>query len=161
MVSRRFEIMPGDLTDARVIALIREHLQGMHASSPPGSVYALDLSGLQHPDVAFFTAWQGEELLGCAALKHLDATSGEIKSMRTAAAHLRKGVAARLLEHLLALARARRYRRVSLETGTGAPFEAALQLYARYGFEVGAPFGDYAATTFNRFLHLAIDDGRE
>lgn len=155
------EISHGDLNDARVIALIGEHLRGMHASSPPGSVYALDLSGLQRPDVAFFTAWQGEELLGCAALKHLDAATGEIKSMRTAAAHLRKGVAARLLEHLLALARARGYRRVSLETGTGAPFEAALRLYARYGFEVGAPFGDYVATSFNRFLHLAIDDGRE
>lgn len=154
-------ITPGDFTDPRVVALIREHLHGMHESSPPGTVYALDLSGLQTPDIAFFTAWQGDELLGCAALKHLDASTGELKSMRTAAAHLRKGVAARLLEHLLALAKTRGYRRVSLETGTGAPFEAALSLYARYGFVVGAPFGDYTPTTFNRFLHLAIDDGRE
>lgn len=155
------QVIPGDLADPRVVDLIREHLQGMHASSPPGSVYALDLSGLQTPDISLFTAWQGEALLGCAALKQLDARSGEIKSMRTAAAHLRKGAAARLLEHLLALARSRGYRRVSLETGTGAPFEPALSLYARYGFEVGAPFGGYTPTTFNRFLHLALDDRGE
>lgn len=161
MSNHAVRIIPGDFTDRRVLGLIGEHLQGMHASSPPGSVYALDLSGLQTPDIEFFTAWQDEELLGCAALKHLDANTGEIKSMRTAAAHLRKGVAARLLEHLLTLARSRGYRRLSLETGSGAPFEPALRLYERYGFQVGAPFGGYTPTTFNRFLHLTIDDRRE
>lgn len=149
-------IEPGDFTDPRVVALLREHLEGMHASSPPGTVHALDLSALQRPEITFVTAWQDRELLGCGALKQIDETHGELKSMRTAAAHLRKGVAARILEHLLTLARTRNYRRVSLETGSGPPFEAALALYRRYGFTSGAPFGDYEATPFNQFLHLEL-----
>jgi putative acetyltransferase len=149
-------IVPGDLTDPRVVALLREHLEGMRASSPPGSVYALDLPALQAPDIAFFTACQGEELLGCGALKHLDDSAGELKSMRTAAAHLRKGVGARILGHLLALARARGYRRVSLETGSGPAFEPALALYRRHGFVRGEPFGDYVESELNQFLHLDI-----
>jgi len=149
------EIRAGDFSDPRVLELLREHLAGMHASSPPGSVYALDLSGLQQPSVAFFTVWDGDELLGCGALKDLG-TAGELKSMRTAARHLRRGAAACLLEHLLGLARARGYARVCLETGSGPAFEPALALYRKYGFQPGPPFGDYAATEFNQFLHLAI-----
>jgi putative acetyltransferase len=119
-------------------------------------VYALGAAALQAPEIAFFTAWRGEELLACGALKQLKASHGEIKSMRTAAAHLRQGVASRLLEHLLALARARRCQRVSLETGSGPAFEPALALYRRYGFQNGDPFGDYEASSFNRFLHLDL-----
>lgn len=148
--------MAGDLDDPRVVALLREHLAGMHASSPPGSVYALDLSALRAPDIAFFAAWHGDEAFGCGALKHLDDAHGELKSMRTAAAHLRQGVGARVLEHLLAVARARGYRRVSLETGSGAAFEPALALYRRYGFANGEPFGEYAPSAFNQFLHLDL-----
>lgn len=149
-------IKPGDFEDARVLALLREHLAGMHANSPPGSVYALDLSSLKAPDIAFFTAWDTDSLMGMGALKALDATSGEIKSMRTAVAHLRQGVAAALLEHLIGLARSRGYRRVSLETGSGPAFEPALALYRRRGFVNGAPFGDYTASPFNQFLHLDL-----
>ena len=146
MSAAAITIVPGDFTNPRVVALLREHLDGMNASSPPGSVYALDLVALRSPDITFVTAWQGEELLGFGAMKQLDAAHGELKSMRTAAAHLRKGVGAKILEHLLALARTRGYRRVSLETGSGAAFEPALALYRRYGFTSGSPFGDYAAT---------------
>ena len=152
----RVRIVPGDLDDAQVLGLLRLHLAGMHAASPPGSVYALDLSGLRAPEIAFFTAWDGAALVGIGALKALDAASGEIKSMRTHPDHLRRGVAARLLEHLLALARARGYRRVSLETGTGPEFAAADALYRRYGFANGERFGDYAASDFNQFLHLEL-----
>jgi putative acetyltransferase len=150
-------IVPGDFTDPLVQNLLREHLAGMHASSPPGSVYALDLSELQAAEIAFFTA-RGDDgaVLGCGALKHIDRTAGEIKSMRTAAAHLRKGVAARILEHLVALARARGYTRVSLETGSGGAFEPALALYRKYGFVTGSAFGDYVASEFNQFLHLDL-----
>jgi putative acetyltransferase len=150
------ELRPGDFTDARVVELLREHVASMHASSPPGSVYALDLSGLQHASIAFVTAWDGHDLLGCGALKQLDTRTGELKSMRTAARHLRRGVAACLLEHLIDLARTRGYTRLSLETGSGAAFEPALALYRKYGFTPGAAFGDYVATDFNQFLHLAL-----
>ncbi|HVY28354.1 MAG TPA: GNAT family N-acetyltransferase [Polyangiaceae bacterium] len=149
-------IVNGDFADARVLALLREHLGGMHGCSPPGTVYALDTTALQAPEISFFTAWQGEELLGCGALKHLDASWGELKSMRTAAAHLRRGVAAQLLEHLLRVARGRGYARVSLETGSGPAFEPALALYRKYGFENGEPFGDYQPSAFNQFLHLPL-----
>lgn len=150
------KIIEGDLQSEQVLALLRAHLQGMHENSPPGSVYALDLSGLQTPDVSFYTAWDGVALMGMGALKDLGDLTGEIKSMRTSAAHLRKGVAAAMLEHIMTEARKRGYRRLSLETGSGEAFEAALSLYRRYGFRKGPSFGGYEASEFNQFLHLDL-----
>ncbi len=150
------DVRPGDFDDPRVLELLREHLAGMHANSPPGSVYALDLSGLKQRTVSFFTVWDGDALLGCGALKHVDDTTGELKAMRTTARHLRRGAGAFMLEHLLALARARGYGHVCLETGSGAAFEPALALYRKYGFVPGPAFGDYVATEFNQFLHLPL-----
>ena len=149
-------IVSGRLDDARVIELLRFHLEGMHAHSPPGTVHALDLSGLKRADVTFFTAWDGEELLGCGAVRELSAAHGEIKSMRTAPRHVRKGVAAALLRHILDVAVQRGYRRVSLETGSGKAFEGAIGLYGKFGFVKGEAFGDYAASDFNQFYHLEI-----
>ena len=149
-------ILPADLHDEQVLRLIRLHLAGMHASSPPGTVYALDLSGLAAPGIDLFAAWEGPTLVGIGALKALGSHAGEIKSMRTDPGQLRRGVAARILEHLLALARARGYRRVSLETGTGPAFEPAAALYRRYGFVAGACFGEYEPSAFNQFLHLRL-----
>lgn len=135
-------IREGMLDDPRVQALLRVHLAGMHASSPPGTVFALDLAGLKAPDITFYTAWEGDELLGMGALREIEPGWGEIKSMRTAEAHLRKGVGAALLDHILAAAQKRGYRRMSLETGSGEAFEAALALYKRNGFISGEAFGD-------------------
>ena len=150
------KIAPGDFEHPQVLELLRLHLAGMHANSPPGHVFALDLSGLRRPDISFYTAWDGETLLGCGALRALSPTEGEIKSMRTLPQYLRRGVAAALLGHLLALARARGYRRVSLETGSGEAFEPALALYRRHGFANGEAFGEYTASAFNQFLHLDL-----
>ena len=152
------KITLGDLSDERVQRLLREHLSGMHESSPPGTVYALDFSGLAAPDICFFTAWDGETLLGMGALRELALDAGEIKSMRTDSAHLRKGVARALLEHILTIAKERGYRRLSLETGSGDPFEAALALYRHYGFVEGPAFGDYKPSPFNQFLHLGLGE---
>lgn len=149
-------VRAGDFADPKILALLQEHLAGMHANSPPGSVYALDLSGLQRPDITFLALWDGDDLLAIGALREMSPGSGEIKSMRTAQAHLRKGAAARLLEHMIALAHTRGYSRLSLETGTGDAFEPALALYRRYGFRNGDAFGDYAASAFNQFLHLDL-----
>jgi putative acetyltransferase len=156
---RRFSkmiIKPGDFRDPQVIALLRAHLAGMNANSPAGSVYALDLSSLQSLDITFLTVWQNDILLGCGALKELSPVHGEIKSMRTGSAHLRQGVAARTLEHIIGLARARGYRKLSLETGSGAAFDPALALYRKRGFKNGDSFGDYVPTEFNQFLHLTL-----
>lgn len=150
------KIAPADFSDPGLLALLREHLDGMHASSPPGSVYALDLSALRSPDIAVWTAWVGEALAGIGALRELAPTAGEVKSMRTARSHLRRGVAAALLEHIIGIARLRGYRRLSLETGSGPAFEPALTLYRRFGFVEGGAFGDYVSSHFNQFLHLDL-----
>lgn len=149
-------IIPGDFDNPQVLALLRLHLAGMHASSPPGTVYALDLSGLRHPSISFFAAWAVDTLVGMGALKEIDRLTGEIKSMRTHPEHLRQGVGAEILEHLITLARERGYQRLSLETGSGPAFEPALTLYRRRGFANGGVFGDYRASAFNQFLHLDL-----
>ncbi len=149
-------IKPGDFTDDRVKALLTRHLEGMHASSPPGHVFALDWSGLQKPEISFYAMWEGDELLGFGALKELGPRAGEIKSMRTADAHLRRGVAAAILEHSIAEARQRGYARLSLETGSGPDFEPALTLYRKNGFTAGGAFGGYEKSPFNQFLHLDL-----
>lgn len=147
-----------DLTRPAVLALLDEHLADMYASSPPESVHALDYDDLRASDVTFWTAWEGTELLGCGALKELDATHGEIKSMRTSRSHLRKGVAAAILEHIVAVARERGYDRLSLETGSGGPFDAALRFYEKQGFEYCEPFASYVLDPFSRFMTRSLVD---
>ena len=149
-------IKPGDFGDHRVKALLTRHLEDMHANSPPGHVFALDWSGLQKPEISFYALWEGEDLLGFGALKELGPRAGEIKSMRTADAHLRRGVAATILDHIIAQARQRGYTRLSLETGSGPAFEAALKLYRKYGFTEGGAFDGYEKSPFNQFLHLDL-----
>ena len=146
------EIRVDDLSGPEVRSLLREHLRNMHLHSPPESVHALDIEGLRRPEVTFWSAWEGGELLGCGALKELDARHGEIKSMRTSAPHLRRGVAARLLEHMLAEARRRGYARLSLETGSAEAFEPARRLYARFGFTYCGPFADYVEDPYSVFM---------
>lgn len=137
------EIRTDDLSGPEIKQLITEHLAQMHAQSPPESVHALALDSLRKPDITVWTVWEGAELLGCGALKQLDPQHGEIKSMRTAPAHQRKGVGAAMVQYILEEAARRSYRRLSLETGAQAAFEPARQLYARYGFKPCGPFGDY------------------
>ena len=150
------KIMPGNLDDKRVAALLDEHLQGMADHSPPESIHALNLDGLRAPNITFWTIWDGEELCGCGALQELDGGHGEIKSMRTAARHLRKGVAARMLEHILDEARRRGYSHLSLETGSGPGFDAAHALYEKYGFSYCGPFSDYKDDPFSRFMTIEL-----
>jgi len=135
-----------------VQALLAEHLEQMRAQTPPGSVHALDLDGLHGADITFWSAWRDAELLGCGALKDLGERHGEIKSMRTSAAHRREGVASGMLAHLVAEARTHGFGRLSLETGRGAEFAAAHALYARFGFGECAPFGAYAPDPLSVFL---------
>jgi putative acetyltransferase len=150
------EIREDDLSGAATRDLLRLHLAGMHANTPAGHVFALDLSGLTAPGVTVWTAWKDESVCGMAALKQLDAASGEVKSMRTHPDHLRQGVGAALLEHIIGEARARGFRQLSLETGQGPAFEPALALYRRRGFVDGEAFADYVRSPFNQFLHLVL-----
>ncbi len=146
------EIREDDLSGPDIGELLRHHLENMHRITPAGSVHAHDVARLREPDVTFWSAWDGDELLGCAALKELDARTGEIKSMRTSQAHRRRGVATALLEHVLVEAARRGYRLVHLETGASDGFAAARALYARHGFEPRGPFGDYADDPHSVFM---------
>lgn len=146
------EIRCDDLTGPEVQALIGEHLKGMFEHSPPESVHALDLDGLRQPEITFWSVWEGDRLAGCGALKELDPEHGEVKSMRTSSAFLRRGVATRMLEHIIAEAKRRGYRRLSLETGSMEAFEPARQLYVRHGFEYCGPFADYAEDPNSAFM---------
>lgn len=141
-----------DLRHPAVIALLQEHLDWMHRISPPESVHALDLDALRRPDITFWTLWDGEALAGCGALRELAQGQGEVKSMRTAQTHLRRGVAARMLGHILAEARRRGYARLSLETGSMAYFAPARALYSRAGFVPCGPFGDYVEDPNSVFM---------
>jgi putative acetyltransferase len=137
------DIRVDDLSGPEIAALLSEHLRSMYLHSPPESVHALDLERLRAPDITMWTVWEERELLGCGALKELERDHGEIKSMRTATRYLRKGVASALMRHLLAEARRRSYRRLSLETGSMAAFAPARELYRRFGFRPCGPFGEY------------------
>lgn len=150
------EIRLGDLAEPQTLALLRLHAAGMEAHSPPGNCHFLDVSGLARPDVSFWTVWDDDTLLGCGALRMLDAAHGEIKSMRTAPAALRRGAGRAMLRHLLGEAQARGLTRVSLETGTGPAFDPALALYRTHGFVSCGAFGGYEATRFNQFLTLDL-----
>jgi putative acetyltransferase len=146
------QIRVDDLSTLEVRELVAEHLAGMHSNSPPGHVNALAIQSLRRPDVTFWTARIDGRLCACGALKELDASAGEVKSMRTRPAHLRQGVGQAILDEIVRAARARGYTRLYLETGTGQAFEAAHAFYRRNEFTACGAFGDYTATTFNVFM---------
>ena len=150
------EIKVDDLTGPEIAGLLEEHLASMHIHSPPESVHALPIEKLRGPDITFWSAWEDGELLGCGALKELDAQHGEIKSMRTVSQHLGKGVGRAVLNHIVAEAKRRGYRRLSLETGSMAAFEPARKLYERAGFAYCAPFSDYIEDRNSVFMTMAL-----
>lgn len=145
-----------DLRGPEIRALLEEHLAHMRAISPPDSVHALDLERLRRPGIAFWTAWDGDDLLGCGALKRLGEHDGEIKSMRTAAHHQRRGVARALLAHIVGHARADGVQRLWLETGSTDHFHAARTLYAAFGFVACGPFADYREDPHSAFMRLDL-----
>ena len=149
-------IREGGLDDPRVVELLSAHLVRARAETAPGSAHALDLSGLQAPEVTFWSAWEGETLAGVGALKQLSADHGEVKSMHTAEAMRRRGVGSAILRHIIASARARGMSRLSLETGSWPYFAPARALYARHGFVECPPFGDYRPDPNSVFMTLAL-----
>ena len=145
-----------DLSRPEVHALLREHLTSMYELSPPESVHALDINGLRSPDITFWTVWEGSVLLACGALKELGPTHGEVKSMRTPLQQRRKGAGRAILTHIVGEARARGYRRLSLETGSMDAFKPAQQLYESFGFVYCGPFGSYRPDPYSVFMSLEL-----
>ncbi len=146
------QIRIDDLTSPEIAELLNEHLQDMYAASPPESVHALDLGKLRKPEITFWSVWDNNELVGCGAIKELDSTHAEIKSMRSSNRFRGKGVGKKMLEHILAVASQRNYQRLSLETGSQDFFIPARKLYERYGFEVCGPFSDYKEDPYSVFM---------
>ncbi|TFH93300.1 GNAT family N-acetyltransferase [Vibrio ouci] len=175
------KIIEDRLEDSAVLDLLREHLEDMNATSPAESVHALDVSGLKEPSVTFWSSWQGEQLLGCVALKALTNDHGELKSMRTTTLARKKGVGSTMLRHVLEHARQQGMTKISLETGSMTYFAPVLEharqqgmtkisletgsmtyfaparaLYEKHGFEYCAPFADYAEDPNSQFMTLVL-----
>jgi len=156
------EIRVDDLSDPRIADFLTDHLKDMYATSPPESVHALDLEGLKKPEITFWSVWNGQDLIGCGALKHLSAEHAELKSMRTSPACRRTGIGKLILQFILDEARRRGYRRISLETGSMKFFEPARALYASHGFIDCAPFADYWDDPNSVFMTRSLlEDGRK
>jgi putative acetyltransferase len=147
-----------DVTRPEVLALLEEHLRHMYELSPPEFVFAFDVGKLRAPGIVFWTAWEDDTLLGCAALKELSRTQAEVKSMRTPARLRRRGAARALLSHILQVARERGYRELFLETGRHAAFEPAHTLYRSVGFRECGPFGSYSDNGNSVFMSLDLNE---
>ena len=149
-------IVEGGLDDPRVVDLLHTHMTRARAETARGSSHALDLSGLRAPEVTFWSAWEGDAVVGVGALKRLSTDHGEVKSMHTAEAARGRGVGSALLQQILAAARARGMSRLSLETGSWPYFAPARALYARHGFVECGPFGEYREDPNSVFMTLAL-----
>jgi putative acetyltransferase len=147
-----YEIKPDDLSGPEVAELLADHLREMNLHSPPESVHALDLDALRKPEITFWSVWSGEKLVGCGALKELEPDHAEIKSMRTTYEFRGKGLGKLMLRHILDEAKKRRYKRLSLETGSMAAFDPARRLYESFGFEYCGPFADYVLDPNSVFM---------
>ena len=145
-----------DLCRPAVHDLLREHLANMHELSPADKVFALDLARLRCPDITFWTVWEGDLLVGCAALKELSAVHGEIKSMRTPAAYRGRGAGRAVLGRIIETAKERNYEVLSLETGSHPAFMVAQQLYRSAGFEYSGPFAGYKEDPSSVFMSLRL-----
>lgn len=155
------QIKIDNLTHPKVVALLQQHLDDMYATSPAESVHALDLDKLREPGITFWTAWQQQELLGCGALKVLTAQHAEIKSMRTAREHLRKGIAAQMLKFIILQAYNKGLKRLSLETGSQAFFHPAIALYQSHNFEFCEPFANYNNDPNSKFMTLVLESSTD
>ncbi len=150
------KIIEDDLTGSSIQELLRLHAAGMLTNSPADACHFLELDELHHASITVFSAWDGSSLAGCGALRELDAHHGEVKSMRTSPDHLGRGIGRAVLEHIVDVARLRSYGRLSLETGRGNAFGAAVHLYESFGFARCGPFGDYAANEFSQFFTIEL-----
>lgn len=150
------DIKIDDLNGIEVAELLNEHLQCMAQNSPPESIHALNLEELKKSEITFWSAWEQDTLVGCGALKELNAHHGELKSMRTSSLHLRKGVARYILEHIMSEARNRGYTRLSLETGSMEAFEPTKSLYSKIGFQYCKPFSNYIEDPNSVFMTLEL-----
>jgi len=150
------EIKQDNPTNPAIIELLQQHHQQMLQHSPKDSVHALDVDSMDKPNITFYSAWFGDKLAGCIALKQLDKHHGELKSMRTATTFVRQGVAKQLLSHLMGQAKQLGLTKLSLETGTAMAFQPAIALYQDAGFIPCQPFADYRYDPYSCFMSISL-----
>ncbi len=155
MGGAELQIRQDDPTAPYVAELLEHHLRELRGNMAEFA-FALDATGLATPDVTFWTAWHGDVLAGFGALKQLDATHGEVKSMRAAPAARRTGVGRAMLRHIVGEGRRRNYARISLETGTAQLHQPAIALYRSEGFVPCDAFADYLPSPHNQFFMLSL-----
>ncbi len=146
------KIVVDDLSGPEIARFLEEHVQEMRSITPPESKHALDLDGLRKPEITFWSIMDGDTLVGCGAIKKLDADHAEVKSMRTAPTRKRSGIASLLLEHIITEARRMGFTRLSLETGAAEFFMPARKLYEKFGFDYCQPFADYRPDPYSVFM---------
>ncbi|MEV4745914.1 GNAT family N-acetyltransferase [Streptosporangium amethystogenes subsp. fukuiense] len=150
------KIVVDDLSGPEIAGFLDEHVQEMRSITPLESKHALDLESLRRPEITFWSVMDGDSLVGCGAIKRLDAGHAEIKSMRTRPTRKRSGIASLLLEHIVTEARRMGFTRLSLETGATEFFLPARKLYEKFGFEYCDPFADYAPDPNSAFMTRAL-----
>ena len=150
------DIRTDALSNPHIIKFLQAHHNDMLKHSPVESVHALDVTKLTKPDITFYSLWIDNNLAGVGALKALNTTHGEIKSMRTSSNYLRQGIAAKLLTHIIEQAALRGYKKLSLETGTAKAFLPAQKLYTQFGFKKCEPFGNYEQDPYSLFMSKVL-----
>lgn len=152
------EIKVDDLSGQAIADFLEEHINDMKAISPPESKHALDIKGLKQADITFWTMREKVALAGCGALKELSLNHGEIKSMRISKNVRGKGLASKMLQHIISEAETRGYQRLSLETGSMDYFKPAIALYKKHGFAVCAPFANYKEDPNSIFMSKLLSN---
>jgi putative acetyltransferase len=150
------QITVDDLSGPEIAAFLTAHVEEMRSVSPPESKHALDLDALRAPDITFWSVKDAGMIVGCGALKRLAVSHAELKSMRTAPAVKRSGIASRLLAHIIVEAAAMGFAQVSLETGSAPFFEPARRLYEKFGFTYCEPFSDYILDPHSVFMEKIL-----
>lgn len=150
------DIREDNLQGEEIAALLRAHLEFMALHTPPESIYALDLDGLRAPEITFWSAWEGPELMGCGALRELAPDHGEIKSMHAVEARRGQGIGREILQFIVSEAETRGYARLSLETGSMDGFQPARAFYESFGFVECGPFGDYTLDPNSVYMTRAV-----
>lgn len=152
------EFIVDDLTNPKVVALLTHHIEQMTQTSPPESRHVFNVDQLKSKDITFWTFWENQQLMGCAALRELSSYEGEIKSMKVAPSFTRQGVGQKMLKHIFQEAKKRKYKMLLLETGSMAYFAPARKLYEANGFEYCEPFANYFKDDNNVFMRKDITD---
>ena len=148
----------GNFDNPKVHELLIKHFIELRAASPEGSAHVLDIDGLKHSSIKFWSLWESEKIFGCGALKFLDNEHGEFKSIRIHDDFRNKGYGIKIIDHLIYEAKKLNIKRISLETGAGNFFDPARRLFKKCNFEPCQPFAHYKEDINSLYLTKLINN---